>query len=235
MKLYHYTSLESFLHIWRMQRLNFSAAHKKTNNDFFEKQKTFTIVGDYMSIKRNHWERFSENINKYWQVSLTRDFKDCYGCLSPMMWGQYADNGNGVCIELEYDNIRYSKELIWANRIVYKPLHPEIKIDAEIMKNSLLHDEFIIKHRDNIFFKKHKHWCNENEFRFISKECKFLDISNSVVAIHVPNQTGHTSYVVRRIVNDDSKVNYIKTIPVNGYLKLISIPYNGGIKDIRGL
>lgn len=225
MRLYHYTSLESFLHIWRTQRLNFSTSHKKTNNDFFEKKKSFTITGDGMSITRDDWKQFSENLDKYWQISLTRDFKDCLGCLSPMMWGQYADNGNGVCIELESDNLIFSNRQVWANRIVYKPFHPQTKIDAEIMKDSSQHDEFISRNRNSIFFRKHRHWCYENEFRFISKECKFLDIKDSIVAVHVPNQTGHISYVVRKMVNDDRKVSYILSIPIDGYMKLISVPY----------
>ena len=193
------------------------------------------VTGDCMSITKEHWKRFSENIDRYWQISLTRDFKDCQGCLSPMMWGQYADNGNGVCIELEYDNLIFSRNIVWANKIIYKSFHPQIEIDAEIMKDSSQHDNYIIRNRNSIFFKKHKHWCNENEFRFVSKECKFLDISNSVVAVHVPNQTGHTSYVVRKIVNNDRKVNFITPIPIEGHIKLLSVPYKGEFKDIHCL
>ena len=225
MTLYHYTNLDSFLKIWRYQNLLFSTSHKRTNNDIFEKQKYITITGDAISVNRRHRTEFWKSIDNYKQISLTTDYKDCHGCLSPMMWGQYADNGNGVCIELNYNKLIYPKGIIWAKRIVYKQLHPQVTIDAETIKDSSLHDEFINKNRNVIFFKKHKHWRNENEFRLVSKECPYVDISKAVVAIYVNNPDSHTAYVVRKIVSNDSIVNYITAIPTDEGMKLMPIPF----------
>lgn len=225
MNLYHYTNLDSFLRIWGNKHLLFSISHKRTNNDIFEKQKYVTITGDDISVNRRQITSFWDNIDNYKQISLTMDYKDCCGCLSPMMWGQYADNGNGVCIELDYDKLIYPEGKIWANRIIYKQLHPQVSIDAETMKDSSLHDKFIIKNRNVIFFKKHKHWCNENEFRLVSKDCSYVDISNAVVAIYVNNFNSHTAYVVRKIVADDHIVKYLNAIPQEGNMKLFSVPF----------
>ena len=154
MKLYHFTNLDSFLKIWRHQHILFSTSHKRTNNDILEKQKYITITGDAISVNRRHMDAFWESLDRYKQISLTMDYKDCRGCLSPMMWGQYADNANGVCIELDYDKLLYSGGKIWANKIVYKKQHPQVTIDAETIKDCSAHNEFIIKKRNAIFFKK---------------------------------------------------------------------------------
>ena len=225
MKLYHFTNLDSFLKIWRHQHILFSTSHKRTNNDILEKQKYITISGDAISVNIRHMDAFWESLDRYKQISLTMDYKDCRGCLSPMMWGQYADNANGVCIELDYDKLLYSGGKIWANKIVYKKQHPQVTIDAETIKDCSTHNEFIIKKRNAIFFKKHKHWSNENEFRLVSKDCTYVDISNAVVAIYVYNQKGHTAYVVRKIVSDDRKVNYLIAIPQEGNMTLSSVPF----------
>jgi hypothetical protein len=157
------------------------------------------------------------------------DYKDCAGCLSPMMWGQYADNGNGVCIELDFEKLKFfNKEIwanIWADKIKYLPNHPEVKVNANIIKDSSKHLDFIKSHKREIFFKKHKHWRNENEYRIISNTAKYLKISNAIVRVYVPSNNGHSSYVVRKIVGNDSLVNYITTIPINGYMKLMVASY----------
>ena len=178
-----------------------------------------------LSVNNKHKKAFWTSIDYYKQISLTMDYRDCLGCLSPMMWGQYADNGNGVCIELDYDKLIHPKGTIWANRVIYKKLHPQVTIDAETIIDSSLHDKFIIKNRNVIFFKKHKHWRNENEFRLVSNDCTYVDISNAIVAIYVNNFNSHTAYVVRKIVADDHKVKYLKTIPIDGNMTLIPIPF----------
>lgn len=221
MTLYHYTNLDCFLKIWENKHLLFSTSHKRTNNDIFEKQKYITIMGDPLSVNATHRKSFWKSIDKYKQISLTMDYKDCLGCLSPMMWGQYADNGDGVCIELDYDKLIYSKGVIWAKRIVYKRQHPEVTVDAETIKNAATHDNFISKNRNLIFFNKHNHWRNENEFRLVSKDCSYIDISDAVVAVYVNNSNSHTAYVVRKIVSDDHKVKYLNSIPINGNMTLI--------------
>lgn len=225
MKLYHYTSLDSFLWIWQSQRLLFSKSHKTTNNDLFEKCKWFTITGDAMSVKKEAWKKFSDNIDTFLQISLTRDYKDCEGCLSPMMWGQYADNGNGVCIELDSEKLELSNNNIWGSKIKYLPCQPEVRVDANIVNNSSMHFSFIKAHKREIFFRKHKHWRNENEFRFISNVEKHLMISDAALRVYVPSSQGHTSYVVRKVVGNDIPVSYITSIPYNGYMKLIAVSF----------
>lgn len=225
MKLYHYTNLECFLRIWQKKILLFSKSHKTTNNDFFEKRKIFNITGDCLSVTRQEWDLFSDNVDKFLQISLNHDYEDLEGCLSSMMWGQYADNGNGVCIELDSDKLKIQEGTIWSNMIEYLKMHPKVDVDANIIKDPTSHVDFIVSHIDDIFFKKQRHWAFENEFRLISNTVPFLDIKDAIVSIHVPNNCGHTSFVVRKVVGDDSKVKYIIAIPTDEGMVLKSIPF----------
>ena len=39
--------------------------------------------------------------------------------------------------------------------------------------------------RKQLFFQKHRHWEMENEYRYISKDCEYLDISDAVTTVYV--------------------------------------------------
>lgn len=223
MKLYHYTSLNNFLHIWRTKQLLFSSAHKVTNNDIYEKRKKIQITGDALSCNRENVKAFFDSLSDYHQISLNSDYDDgTLGCLSPMMWGQYADNANGVCLELDSKALVLAPLCLWFNKVSYVKEVPLVDIDAKLLMNSELHDSFIVNHINDLFFTKHCHWAMENEYRIISKKIPFLDISNSLVKIHVPTPKGHTTYVVREMVGDRCPISCIITTTNNNGLCLRS-------------
>ena len=60
-----------------------------------------------------------------------------------------------------------------------------------------------------LFFQKHPHWEVENEYRYVSKDCKYLDISDAVMCIYVLGEDDITLQSVKRIVMDTKKISYV--------------------------
>ena len=97
------------------------------------------------------------------------------GCMSPMMWGLYADKTKGVCIELDYNKIQFPhnclKGIVRYKAILnkYQGISQDVKTESDL-------NRFIIKHQKELFFTKNKCWSGENEYRILSKEDCFLNI-----------------------------------------------------------
>ena len=118
MKLYHYTSLDSFSKIWINHSLLFSES--KRTNDVFESIKILEIGecrlpynGEETGLDvQGHFNKmFWNEVGKYKQISLLHDYKDgIKGYASPMMWGLYAQKGKGVCIEIDSEKILFPKD-----------------------------------------------------------------------------------------------------------------------------
>lgn len=235
MKLYHYTSLEHFKGIWSSQKLKFASSRVPSNNDIFERRKSYCFSEGHnleaylaMFAEENKDKKYPNPffyINMYKQISFTMNYEDGrLGCLSPMMWGQYADCGQGVCIEFDSEKLNLVREGIWAKPINYvdkqHSFMPDSFIDSKAMMVS------IEKNIDTIFFEKHKDWVRENEFRVISNKFIDIDISSAVTRIIISNYKGETAKQVKRHVSDLSKIYYIN-ITTNGdtsELRVDSIP-----------
>jgi hypothetical protein len=175
-RLYHYTSFDSFVKIWLSKSLRFSPVSNV--NDIQEKiieasisnPEQFELAKSFIAIRKS-----------FKQVSFTMDY-DSYlkGCMSPMMWGLYADKTKGVCIELDYNKILFPhnclKGIVRYKAILnkYNGISPDVKTESDLIR-------FIIKHQKELFFTKNKCWSGENEYRVLSKEdaSKYLNISYS--------------------------------------------------------
>ena len=121
MKLYHFTTLESFTKIWVTKTLKFSVY--KNLNDSFE-------VNKYIDALYPHYESFDNFytiLSKYKQISFAMD-SDEEGYKSPMMWGHYAHNENGVCIELDSEKLKLEEEII-LGKVEYDYKVPFIPFD----------------------------------------------------------------------------------------------------------
>ena len=239
MRLYHYTSLENFWKIWVSQTLLFANSHVPSNNDYFERKKSFYVNGNecenfIKDILVNSSKRIIPNafcqLNRYKQISFTKDYdKEKYGfeslgCLSPMMWGQYADKGRGVCIELDSDALDIKSDVIWANSINYVEKPNSFTITTEDHQSIDTINEAIYKQRDIVFFQKSIHWKAENEFRLVSKEVSELKVSNAIRKIIVPNYDGKTTRLVRGLVDRQDLIHYLTTNEVNGIKELSIAP-----------
>lgn len=206
-KLYHYTSFETFVKIWLSKRLKFGIAMNV--NDINEAKKLLSIPCSFNSdsIKRSVklLRMFGRELSSYKQISLTKDY-DSYlkGCMSSMMWGHYGDKCKGVCIELDFDKLNLTDDMEWGN-IKYINTLKLIEVANELDNEKKI-NKFILKNRKKIFFTKSNDWSKENEFRIISKNSNYLDISNAISAIYVTDCHSEECKFIEKLVKDDIEV-----------------------------
>ena len=234
MKLYHYTTFANFCSIWMQQRLKFS---EWTNcNDVYERGKTYNLTlqsKEYNGKKypagvlRQFCHKVFEEVETYKQISFCLDYKDMKGYASPMMWGHYARDyqRSGVCLELDSSKIRQQPEKaqVYKGRIVYKKELVATHIggvDAELEDAAQM---FVEINRKKLYFHKHKHWQSENEYRFISKYCEYLDITNAITSVYVLGEDDITLQLVKRIIMDTERISFLN---VGGLKSLKLNPMN---------
>lgn len=221
MKLYHYTTFANFCSIWMQQKLKFS---EWTNcNDVYERDKVYSLT--LQSKERNGkkfsvevFRQFKQNVFKeveqYKQVSFCLDYKDMKGYASPLMWGHYARDyqRSGVCIEFDSLKIKPSSPgvKIYKKKVSYKKKLTATKIGGVNLEEADAAQTFVIKNRKQLFFQKHPHWKSENEYRYLSKNCEYLDVSDAIVSVYVLNGDDVTLESVKRIVVDTHKVSFLK-------------------------
>ena len=224
MKLYHYTSLESFSKIWISHSLLFSNSNR--TNDVFESKKILSIGdcripynGETSNLEvQGHFNKlFWKEVNKYGQISLIQDYKDgIKGYASPMMWGHYAQKGKGVCIELDFEKIQIPPNGCIHKAIEYTDKVPIIELNngVDLHTRKLIQD-YIKENLDTVFFKKHVHWEHENEYRIISDIYSSLNIKEAITNIYMPYQSENTEYKIIEKLLEGSKVD-IKEITTYG-------------------
>ena len=135
MKLYHYTSIDSFKKIWESKSLKFCVS--KTTNDSFERNKSLRLTkNSFLSLKdggaiESFFNSVFREIDSYKQISLTKNYKTLKGYASPMMWGQYARRKtryntwkDGVCIELESSRIERPTDSFFEGEVTYEEIVP---------------------------------------------------------------------------------------------------------------
>jgi len=195
-KLYHYTSFDSFVKIWLSKSLRFSPVSNV--NDIQEKIIEASIANPkQIELAR----RFTVIRKSYKQVSFTMDY-DSYlkGCMSPMMWGLYADKTKGVCIELDYNKIQFPsnclKGMVRYKAVLnkYNGISPDVNTENDLNK-------FILKHQKELFFTKNKCWSGENEYRVLSKDEDYLNIENAVSSIYLATENSPELDLVRKIID----------------------------------
>lgn len=210
-KLYHFTSFDTFIKIWLSKRLLFSPA--LFVNDLFERDHLWSL-----SLQNTSQLHFIGELNEqrwaYRQISLTMDY-DTYkkGYMSTLMWGYYADKGNGVCIELNFDDLDIPKHCIY-KPIVYKE---NIKFSHEINASIQTQEDrqnYLLEKMDDIFFTKDIGWKGENEFRILSNEKDdALDITNAISAVYLTSCNSTECHLIEKLVQDCVPV---KSIYING-------------------
>ncbi len=212
MKLYHYTSFDSFVRIWFTKTLLFSPPGSV--NDILERTRGVktNFIWRYEELKP-----FSDLLESYKQISLTRDYTDkVKGFMSPMMWGQYGNKGQGVCIELERDRIE-CPEGVWEGPITYTDELQYIRLPENASSEEDM-AKYVRENIEDILFKKHTSWEKENEYRYISRSQEKLRIKNAISAIYVQNGQSVDSSILHEIVNNQVPVLVIKYEEINGVL-----------------
>lgn len=212
MKLYHYTSFDSFVRIWFTKTLLFSPPGNV--NDILER--TRGVKTDYI-WQYERLQVFSNLLESYKQISLTRDYSDkVKGFMSPMMWGQYGNKGQGVCIELDRDRIE-CPDGVWAGPITYTDELQYIRLPENASSEEDMAG-YVQDSIDEILFKKHTSWEKENEYRYISRSQEKLRIKNAISAIYVQNGQSVESSILHEIVNNQVPVLVMKYEEIKGVL-----------------
>lgn len=178
--LYHFTSYETFKKIWQGKSLKFG--DMTGVNDILESDYSITL-GNPQQLPLAI--AFDELRKSYKQISLTMD-KDSYlkGSMSTLMWGIYGDKRKGVCIELDFDRIKFTKSMIKGAIRYQKYISGNIEFDTNLKSVNDI-SEFIIKHKKDLLFTKTQEWAGEREYRIISNADKYLDISDAITAVVV--------------------------------------------------
>ena len=238
MKLYHYTSIDSFKKIWESKSLKFCVS--KTTNDSFERNKSLRLTkNSFLSLKdggaiESFFNSVFREIDSYKQISLTKNYKTLKGYASPMMWGQYARSKtkhntwkDGVCIELESSKIERPTDSFFEGEVNYDERVPMPLLEGIDPLQSDAAERYVTLNQKILFFAKHKHWEHENEYRIVCKGVEFLDISKAITGIYALEDS-KTLKQVNKLVTDESLVYLLRQEGIGNYqltatnLKLIN-------------
>lgn len=208
-KLYHFTSFDIFTRIWVSQELKYGTI---TNvNDIQESMKYFSV---HNLTQLPIMCAFKDILSSYRQISFTMD-NDSYlkGFMNTMMWGYYGDKSNGVCIEFDYDKIRFPKDAV-TGVVKYKDFPPQFTElpDLETTKQV---NQFISKNLKKLFFYKQIGWKGENEFRVISKDDEYLNIEHAISGVYLTSCMSKECQLVEKLVNNSIPVKYLDFRQVN--------------------
>lgn len=224
MTLYHYTSLDSFLSIWKSKTLRFS--YSKNTNDFFERVKVYRITSDSVAhngkrldehlIRKFQLEVF-DDIEKYKQISFSTDYPDgTPSYASPMMWGQYARKWlkdgsyqDGVCIELEDDKLMRPQYCFYEGKVTYTDSLKAPVIEGEDIVQSNNTDYFIDKNNELLFFTKHNHWEHESEYRMVCKNGIDIDISKAISHVYVLEYNETIINEIEQAIGTDCIISFL--------------------------
>lgn len=213
-KLYHTTSLNSFMLIWAKKRLKF--APFTGVNDMKEK----TLLTRHESPQRLPMIFAMQDVRKaYKQISFTMDFDSSIkGCTSPLLWGVYGDRNKGVCIELDYNKLNLPTNCFHDIVEYENRTRHQIEIPKDVVSiNSL--KSFIRAHQKELFFVKDKCWEHENEYRIISDAAEYLDITDAITSVYVADLDGLAFEMVDELLkNTNIKFGYVHVDRDSGVL-----------------
>lgn len=227
MKLYHYTTIDAFLKIWVSNQLRFSK-HNNTN-DPFERRKAYNLPltipnFSYFIEKANEFDKiYSRIFESYKQISFTKSYssnlRKTNGYTSPMMWGHYAHNENGVCIEIDKEKLPQIPNGVKMRSVIYKeevPLLPYNILTMDISEKDIT--QLIDDNLKDLFFIKHKHWKFENEYRMIIKTDQetFLPLGDAISAIYVYEPESINTKIVEQIVKQKVPIYALDTTGFKG-------------------
>ncbi|MCM1223178.1 MAG: DUF2971 domain-containing protein [Lachnospiraceae bacterium] len=174
-KVYHYTFFETACKIISSNRLRFGSAIK--TNDINEVYRRICIPVD----STLSGEEVQKELSKYRQLCFSKDNSPRCGYNIPVMWGHYANVGNGICLVFDKSKIkRQLKPEMVAKDVTYV----EDFSECVLVKGDV--QDFIDKKKESIFFTKTKDWSYEQEWRILVRadsETLYLPLEDSLIAI----------------------------------------------------
>jgi hypothetical protein len=117
-----------------------------------------------------------------------------------------------VCIEIDSLKIKSSSPnaKIYKGKVSYKINLTATEIGGVNQEKVDAAKTFVVKNRKQLFFQKHPHWKSENEYRYLSKDCDYIDVSDAITMVYVLNGDEVTLESVKRIVMDTHKVSFLQ-------------------------
>ncbi len=178
-KLYHYTSFGTALNILETNELWFN--HLKNLNDINELYRPLF----YEKLSPKIEKQAKQEIEKYQQISLTKDF--CrMGFDIPAMWGHYGDKGKGVCFIFNKEKLLNNlSSYIYHGEVEYVGPEYPFSVFFEVRDDKIV--PFTNEDIDEFFFKKTSDWSYEQEYRLLvrtdaSRRFK-LPLRDSMIAV----------------------------------------------------
>ena len=198
-KLYHYTSFESFVKIWLSQKILLGSI--KNVNDFMEYKHTVEVNNPCCLPLT---EAFNDVRMSFRQLSFTLDDDQMEGFKNPMMWGQYANKGRGVCMEFDFNKLFLNykdKSDVFDGFVCYKDKLPKLPpINGIITRNDIR--RYILRNKEPIMFTKFTVWDVENEYRIVSDNISEIEIDNTISAVYLTSCLSDECVFVEKLLEN---------------------------------
>ena len=198
-KLYHYTSFESFVKIWLSQKILLGSIENV--NDFMEYKHTVEVNNPCCLPLT---EAFNDVRMSFRQLSFTLDDDQMEGFKNPMMWGQYANKGRGVCMEFDFNKLFLNykdKSDVFDGFVCYKDKLPKLPpINGIITRNDIR--RYILRNKEPIMFTKFTVWDAENEYRIVSDNISEIEIDNTISAVYLTSCLSDECVFVEKLLEN---------------------------------
>lgn len=198
-KLYHYTSFESFVKIWLSQKILLGSIENV--NDFMEYKHTVEVNNPCCLPLT---EAFNDVRMSFRQLSFTLDDDQMEGFKNPMMWGQYANKGRGVCMEFDFNKLYLNykdKSEVFDGFVCYKDKLPKLPpINGIITRNDIR--RYILRNKELIMFTKFTVWNAENEYRIVSDNISEIEIDNTISAVYLTSCLSDECVFVEKLLEN---------------------------------
>ena len=198
-KLYHYTSFESFVKIWLSQKILLGSIENV--NDFMEYKHTVEVNNPCCLPLT---EAFNDVRASFRQISFTLDDDQMEGFKNPMMWGQYANKGRGVCMEFDFNKLYLNykdKSEVFDGFVCYKDKLPKLPpLNGIITRNDIR--RYILRNKEPIMFTKFTVWDAENEYRIVSDNISEIEIDNTISAVYLTSCLSDECVFVEKLLEN---------------------------------
>lgn len=198
-KLYHYTSFESFVKIWLSQKILLGSIENV--NDFMEYKHTVEVNNPCCLPLT---EAFNDVRMSFRQLSFTLDDDQMEGFKNPMMWGQYANKGRGVCMEFDFNKLFLNykdKSDVFDGFVCYKDKLPKLPpINGLKTRNDIR--RYILCNKEPIMFTKFTVWNAENEYRIVSDNISEIEIDNTISAVYLTSCLSDECVFVEKLLEN---------------------------------
>lgn len=195
--IYHFTRSATAL-IYILPNLSLKLSNYLNSNDPKE-NKTFGFWSIFENCNDSNIKQIRSSLEHFMRINckhlcFSMDYKDqksdiwINGFDHPAMWAHYGENSKGICLALHKETFLRENPNLISKKVKYKTFFrfPQINENEWAIKKDDYLKEFLTKNFKHIFFRKHKHWGVEHEFKVIEIGQKdYCTIKNSLRVIYL--------------------------------------------------